>query len=303
MAKDKDPAVLFYTGDFLADTTLWTYEELGMYIKLLCIQHLNGGIKECDLLQVCGDKERVLEKFKMLEDGLYYNDRMLEETNSRANYVLSRHENGAKGGRPKKPTQNHMVLSRLTYAKPTQNHMGNENENINISEDLIVLSNNISTNLGDEPQNEGQAPQSPSKKRVERLSSRLLPLEERFVRFWQAYPRKRAKDDAKRRWMSLKPSEALLEVMLAAIEEQKKSAEWKKEGGKFIPYPATWLNRGQWNDEVSSTVASEDEVDIPKYSNFSADEAMDAAITRSYSPATEASEKLFEDALKRTYGG
>lgn len=281
MSKNKDPAVLFYTGDFLADTTLWTYEELGMYIKLLCLQHLNGGIKECDLLQVCGDKERVLEKFDLLEDGLYYNDRMLEETNSRANFVQSRHENGSKGGRPKKPTQNHMVSSRLTYTKPTQNLGENENENINISEDLIVQSNNISTNLGDEPQSASNAPknegQSPSK---EEQAPRLAPLEERFSRFWEAYPRKRAKDDAKRRWMSLKPSEALLEVMLAAIDEQNKSAEWKKEGGKFIPYPATWLNRGQWNDELTPQGESA-APGVPKYSNFGADEAFTKALMRS----------------------
>ena len=297
MSKNKDPAVLFYTGDFLADTTLWTYEELGMYIKLLCLQHLNGGIKECDLLQVCGDKERVLEKFDLLEDGLYYNDRMLEETNSRANFIQSRYENGSKGGRPKKPTQNHMVSSRLTYTKPRQNLGENENENINISEDLIVQSNNISTNLEDEPQSASNAPQN------EGQAPRLAPLEERFSRFWEAYPRKRAKDDAKRRWMSLKPSEALLEVMLAAIEEQKNSAEWKKEDGKFIPYPATWLNRGQWNDELSEQ--KESAPSVPKYSNFNAEDALEKAIERSSTPITipVSDDELFADALRRTYGG
>ena len=185
--------------------------------------------------------------------------------------------------------------------------MENENENINISEDLIILSNNISTNLGDEPQNEGQAPQSPSNApQNEGQAPRLAPLEERFSRFWEAYPRKRAKDDAKRRWMSLKPSEALLEVMLAALEEQKNSAEWKKDGGKFIPYPATWLNRGQWNDELTpqgeSTSPVVNEPVVPKYSNYDAEEAMKNAINR---PLTikDNSDSLFEEALKRTYGG
>ena len=38
-------------------------------------------------------------------------------------------------------------------------------------------------------------------------------------------------------------------VLLDAIEKQKKSEDWKKEGGKFIPYPTTWLNGKRWEDE------------------------------------------------------
>ena len=35
---------------------------------------------------------------------------------------------------------------------------------------------------------------------------------------------------------------------MAAIEVAKESADWKKEGGKYIPYPATWLNNRRWED-------------------------------------------------------
>jgi hypothetical protein len=27
------------------------------------------------------------------------------------------------------------------------------------------------------------------------------------------------------------------------------SAEWTKDGGQFIPHPATWLNQKRWEDE------------------------------------------------------
>ena len=272
----KSPAVLFYTSDFISGTAFMNFKQRGMYITLLCLQHQQGHLREEDMIELCGGRdEKVFEKFIIDEDGLYYNERMEIEFQKRIKYSESRKQNIQK----RYERQEHMNYICSTYVEHMENE--NENENINISEDLIVQSNNISTNLGDEPQSASNAPknegQSPSK---EEQAPRLAPLEERFSRFWEAYPRKRAKDDAKRRWMSLKPSEALLEVMLAAIDEQNKSAEWKKEGGKFIPYPATWLNRGQWNDELTPQGESA-APGVPKYSNFGADEAFTKALMRS----------------------
>ena len=40
--------------------------------------------------------------------------------------------------------------------------------------------------------------------------------------------------------------------MLSAIDTQKKSDQWKKDGGQFIPNPATWLNQRRWEDEVQT---------------------------------------------------
>jgi hypothetical protein len=30
----------------------------------------------------------------------------------------------------------------------------------------------------------------------------------------------------------------------------KATAQWQGENGRFIPHPATWLNRHGWNDEA-----------------------------------------------------
>lgn len=43
---------------------------------------------------------------------------------------------------------------------------------------------------------------------------------------------------------------APLEVLLSAIAKQKTSEGWTKEGGKYIPMPASWLNAERWNDGV-----------------------------------------------------
>ena len=68
-----------------------------------------------------------------------------------------------------------------------------------------------------------------------------------FDRFWEAYPKKKNKETARRAFKKLKG--VSIDTLLAAIEQQKKSKDWLKEGGQYIPYPATWLNAGGWENE------------------------------------------------------
>ena len=37
--------------------------------------------------------------------------------------------------------------------------------------------------------------------------------------------------------------------ILTALNWQKKSEQWLKDNGQFIPYPATYLNQRRWEDE------------------------------------------------------
>ena len=69
-----------------------------------------------------------------------------------------------------------------------------------------------------------------------------------FEEFWKAYPKKKAKDDARKAFDKRKPGQPLLDLMLQAIRNQSASEDWLKDSGKFIPYPATWLNNGRWQD-------------------------------------------------------
>ena len=79
-----------------------------------------------------------------------------------------------------------------------------------------------------------------------------------FASFWSAFPNKKAKADAIKAWSKLKPSEALQASILKALEIQGQGEDWTKEGGRFIPHPATWINARRWEDEdTSATAASE----------------------------------------------
>lgn len=77
-------------------------------------------------------------------------------------------------------------------------------------------------------------------------------VEDRFERFWQAYPRRVGKGAALAVWVRLKPSDEMTATMIAAVNEQARSAQWLKDGGQFIPHPRTWLNQGRWQDEAVS---------------------------------------------------
>lgn len=71
---------------------------------------------------------------------------------------------------------------------------------------------------------------------------------ELFSKFWKAYPKKRDKAKAQRAFLKIKNIEKVFPVMMQALEKQKASADWQKDGGQFIPYPTTWLNGERWED-------------------------------------------------------
>lgn len=72
-----------------------------------------------------------------------------------------------------------------------------------------------------------------------------------FDDFWQAYPRRVAKADARKAWDKLKPSPELEAQILAALEWQRQV--W--DDPKYTPYPATYLRGERWEDEVPAHVA------------------------------------------------
>lgn len=73
--------------------------------------------------------------------------------------------------------------------------------------------------------------------------------DELFDQFWQAYPKRVAKKPARRAWDKLHVDNDLLAKILAALAWQKRSDDWQRDGGRYIPNPATWLNGGRWEDE------------------------------------------------------
>ena len=75
-----------------------------------------------------------------------------------------------------------------------------------------------------------------------------------FEIFWAAYPKKKGKKQAIRAWEKIKPSPTIAEAEKLAqiVSMQARTPQWTKDGGEFIPLPATWLNGERWNDELET---------------------------------------------------
>lgn len=69
-----------------------------------------------------------------------------------------------------------------------------------------------------------------------------------FDAFWLAYPKKIGKGNAEKAFA--KAAKATdLQTILTALETAKATDQWQRDGGQYIPHPATWLNQKRWEDE------------------------------------------------------
>lgn len=76
-----------------------------------------------------------------------------------------------------------------------------------------------------------------------------------FKAFWDAYPVHANKVGAREAFAK---ADAPLEVLLEAIETWKRTDQWKKDGGQFIPYPAKWLKERRWEDSPKVNMPKSD---------------------------------------------
>lgn len=89
-----------------------------------------------------------------------------------------------------------------------------------------------------------------------------------FTEFWNAYPRKVAKQNALKAWLKTgaDDSQSLTDTILADVT-RRVDGEWKGKEVQYIPHPATYLNQRRWEDESSATDTVEDEY-YPRYPEY-----------------------------------
>ena len=73
-----------------------------------------------------------------------------------------------------------------------------------------------------------------------------------FEKFWNEYPKKISKGNAEKWFKKNKPTNDLVDLMIEKLKIYKETEQWKKDNGKYIPYPSSWLNAKGWEDEVQS---------------------------------------------------
>lgn len=122
-----DPAFLLYSQDFLTGTYTMTDAQVGKYIRILCLQHQRGAIREPDFRKLLGGQDQEIEaKFETEIDAsgtvCFYNTRLRDEARKRSEFCASRRQNRTKG---------HTKNTSPTHEKHTTPRMEVENENEN----------------------------------------------------------------------------------------------------------------------------------------------------------------------------
>jgi len=133
----KDPAVLFYTSDFLSGTITMNYEQRGKYITLLCIQHQQSFLTDEDFESILTENDkRVKDKFEKQSDGTYVNIKLKTESERRKSYTESR-RNNRKG---KNLSTSYVQLMETVTGTVTGTGTGNDTDTIT---DTVITSNMI----------------------------------------------------------------------------------------------------------------------------------------------------------------
>jgi len=241
--KCKAPAFQFYPGDWLSSPkiALMTPAEEGAYIRLLCYAWADP---ECSI----PDDDTILTNLSRLGEGWLkggsikirecftahpkkpgrlFNERLMEERKKQQAWRKKSQEGGKRS-----------AASRALKAQTIQNE----------AEWWLKGGSTVV-----EPKANSSSSSSSSKKEDIPASRCEIPNghQSSFGRFWSAYPKKRDKKEAEKVWAKLQPDDALVTVILNAIEQAKQTPEWRKDRGQFIPYPTTWLNKRRWEDDYS----------------------------------------------------
>ncbi|WP_028605536.1 helix-turn-helix domain-containing protein [Ottowia thiooxydans] len=150
--------------------------------------------------------------------------------------VEDQNQSGKPTGRAERPVGQNDLTSRAERPHPSGKTTGPVGQN--------------DTNHQEPPINHQEPPVLKNSR--SRKSNAGLP--DGFPEFWDQYPRKVDKSDAAKSWSKKLLHEDLdlrAEVMVA-LAQQKKSDQWAKDAGKFIPHPTTWLNKERWTSNIGA---------------------------------------------------
>lgn len=226
-----DPWFAWYPGDYLRDTGGLTMLQHGAYRCLLDRYYDCGGPLSRDpetLYRLAGafsGEERhavdiVVSKFFVADGEQIRHARADAEIARRAEKRAMNRELGRRGG---------IKSAGVRWGKGVSERLGERSSERSSKNTVIKGTTSARSRRAD----------------VERIYE-----DPDFTQFWTAYPRKVDKADAATAWSSLHDIRPETAVILDAVRRQSATEDWRKERGKFIPYPATWLNARRWEDET-----------------------------------------------------
>lgn len=217
---NRPPAFQFYPKDFLSDMNVitMTMEERGYYITLLCMCWIEGCLKGgCQMVEAFVKQRSSIDKICScfyVKNGDLYHKRLDAERQKQIEWREKSSQGGKISGEKRRMKGGAKGGSRVVQPK--------SNQRATLQSSVFSLHNkDIRAN--------------------------------QFEIFWQAYPKKKDKQNSYKAFLKINPQNGTLEKMLEAIEAQKKTEDWIKDEGRYIPLPTTWLNGKRWEDEVKAS--------------------------------------------------
>lgn len=167
-------------------------------------------------------------------DGFLTNKRQLVEWNKAEEISEIARENGRKGGRPR-----NTKTTDKTKEKTSRVNSGLAKRNPEKSQSQSQSQSHTQSQ-------EDNTPHSPPGGNVH---------EERFDQFWEAYPRKKSKGQARTTWKKIfkdttpDKREQLFADIMRGVKQAMTFWAGEQRPPDKIPYPSTWLNAEGWLDE------------------------------------------------------
>ncbi|MGC3935950.1 YdaU family protein [Pseudomonas atacamensis] len=220
------PYMQFYVADYLADTTHLTAEEHGAYMLLLFSYWQTGKPLRIDRLATVARIPN--ERWPSVADTLSEFFHVTE-----THWVQFRVEADLEAVNSKVVTaSNAGKASARAKALKKQQELNDRSTNV---DDPLQRNGNHKDTDTDTDKNKNNTPPT---------------VDDLFPKFWKMYPNKKGKAAAEKAWKKLKVTADLFSQIAEGLAAQVVCEAWVKDGGQFIPHPATWLNGKRWEDEV-----------------------------------------------------
>ncbi len=92
-------------------------------------------------------------------------------------------------------------------------------------------------------------------------SSKQPPLppegNEWFEKFWNEYPNQVSRGEAEKIWKNMKVTGDIFPAIMTGLLRAKKSPQWTKESGQYVPHAARWLKAKGWLDVYPRTIVND----------------------------------------------
>lgn len=244
MAPGKSPSFQFYANDFLSGTLALSLEECGAYVTLLAYQWDHGSVPDghvararicrCSAAQAKRVWTAIVGKFQQGPEGAWRNARLESERQKQDAYRQLQRNKGLQSALNR--AGNRKATEPQPNTQPKVNREGNREATLLFSSSGTSLKNN-------------EVP------RAARSS--------RFNEWYAVYPKKTGKNTALKAWEKISPDDALVALMFDALKWQRNQPQWTKDGGHYVPNPATYLNQARWEDEPFFTATQPSRSSVP----------------------------------------